>query len=110
MSHRMQARPLFDNVVIELKVLPKQTESGIHLPDSMEKEVSEGTVIAVGAGDDLPVSVQGIGGMSTLAKRQMRVNVGEYVIFKKYAGTPFKLNGKQVVGLNQKDIVTVIDK
>lgn len=105
----MTAKPLFDNVVIELKDALKQNDAGIHLPDNKD-EVNEGTVVATGGGVDLAVAVQGIGGMTTLARQQMQVKIGDYVIFKKYAGIPFTLNKKDVVAINQKDILTIIEK
>ena len=76
-------RPLADRVVIKPAAKEEKTKGGLFLPDTASKEKpQEGTIMAVGEGklDDngkrVPVSVQ----------------VGDRVLFAKYAGTDIKLD------------------
>lgn len=49
-------RPLFDRILIKPDPLPKETTSGLVIPDSAkpENKIREGRVLAVGPGDRMP--------------------------------------------------------
>ena len=51
-------------------------------------------VLAVGPGSD---------------EVQMEVAVGDKVIFSKYAGTDVKFNGEEVMILDQRDILAIVE-
>ncbi len=91
-------RPLGNRVVI--KALPKEevTKSGIVLPDTVKEKPQEGSVLAVGSGTRLDN-----GDIAPLD-----VKVGDRVLFAKYAGTEFKLDGEELIILSEKDILAVI--
>ncbi|KPL81873.1 MULTISPECIES: co-chaperone GroES [Herpetosiphon] len=92
-------RPLADRVVIKPQAKEEKTKSGLFLPDTASKEKpQEGIVVAVGEGklDDngkrVPVAVQ----------------VGDSVLFAKYAGTEIKLDDEDYLILAEKDILAVV--
>jgi chaperonin GroES len=91
-------RPLGNRVVI--KALPKEevTKSGIVLPDTVKEKPQEGRIIAVGSGTRLDN-----GDIAPLD-----VKVDDRVLFAKYAGTEFKLDGEELIILSEKDILAVI--
>lgn len=91
--------PLGDRVIVEPLDREETTASGIILPDTAREKPQEGKVVAVGAGkvgDD--------------GKRQaLDVKEGDRVIFAKYAGTEFKLEGdRKVLILKENDLLAIV--
>jgi chaperonin GroES len=92
-------KPLGDRVVIEPTPKEEITKSGIVLPDTAKEKPQEGTIIAVGAGklDDKGV------------RQALEVKEGQKVLYAKYAGTEFKVDGKEYIILSEKDILAVVE-
>lgn|SRR5690349_7906933 len=92
-------KPLGDRVVIEPTPKEEVTKSGIVLPDTAKEKPQEGTIIAVGAGklDDKGV------------RQALEVKEGQKVLYAKYAGTEFKVEGKEYIILSEKDILAVVE-
>jgi len=92
-------KPLGDRVVIEPTPKEEVTKSGIVLPDTAKEKPQEGTIIAVGAGklDDKGV------------RQPLEVKEGLKVLYAKYAGTEFKVDGKEYIILSEKDILAVVE-
>jgi chaperonin GroES len=95
----MQIQPLGDRVVVKPKPKEEKTKGGIYLPDTASKErPMEGSVMAIGPGrrtDEgklIPMNVQ----------------VGQQVLFAKYAGTEFEIDDQEFLILQEKDILGVI--
>ena len=88
-------QPLGDRVVIKVIEREEITKGGILLPDTAKEKPQEGNVIAVGPGrlgDD--------------GKRvALEVEVGDTVIFARYAGTEIKLDDEEVIVLRESDIL-----
>ncbi|HIU64249.1 MAG TPA: co-chaperone GroES [Candidatus Avacidaminococcus intestinavium] len=93
-------KPLADHIVIEAIVKEEKTTSGIYLPDTAAKEKPQtGKVIAVGNGKVLDNGT----------RVAPEVKVGEQVVFAKYSGTEFQLDGKDYLILSERDILAVVD-
>lgn len=90
--------PLGDRVVIEPTPREEMTKSGILLPDTAKEKPQEGTIIAVGPGRVLEDG----------KREQMDVKVGDKVLYAKYAGTEFKVDGDELLIVSQKDILAVV--
>lgn len=94
---KMNFKPIFDRVV----VLPEPSESvsasGIVLPETSMERPQFGKVVAVGDGENFDNE-----------KVEMKVKVGQRVLFNKYAGAELKLDGKSYVVLRQIDIIGVM--
>jgi chaperonin GroES len=92
-------KPLGDRVVIKPLGREEMTKSGIVLPDTAKEKPQRGTIIAAGEGrrdddgDRIPLDVQ----------------VGDQVLFAKYAGTEFKLEDDDLLILSEKDILAVVE-
>jgi chaperonin GroES len=91
-------RPLADRIVAKALAREEMTKSGIMLPDTAKEKPMRGTVIAVGEGrrDD------------DGARVSMDVAVGDQILFAKYAGTEFTLDGEDLLILSEKDILAVV--
>jgi chaperonin GroES len=92
-------RPLGDRVVIEPTPREEMTKSGIVLPDTAKEKPQEGTIIAVGPG-----------AFDNDGKRiAIDVKSGDKVLYAKYAGTEFKLDGEDYLIVSQKDILAIVE-
>ena len=92
-------RPLGDRVVIKPSAREEMTKSGIVLPDTAKEKPQEGKVIAVGPGafdnDGKRIAVD--------------VTTGDKVLYAKYAGTEFKLDGEDLLIVAAKDILAIVE-
>ena len=92
-------KPLGDRVLIKALEREEKTKSGIVLPDTAKEKPQEGRVIAIGSGKMLDNGT----------KVALEVQVGQKVIFSKYAGTEVKLDGEEMMILNERDILAVVE-
>lgn len=95
----VKLRPLGDRVVVKPLAREAVTKSGIVLPDTAKEKPQEGEVLAVGPG-----KVLDNGKRTTL-----EVQVGQTVLFAKYAGTEIKLEGEEYLILRESDIMGIIE-
>ncbi|ASS97630.1 MULTISPECIES: co-chaperone GroES [Geobacillus] len=91
-------KPLGDRIVIEVVETEEKTASGIVLPDTAKEKPQEGRVVAVGAGRVLDNG----------QRIAPEVEVGDRIIFSKYAGTEVKYDGKEYLILRESDILAVV--
>ncbi len=94
----MTIRPLFDKVVIEAVEAEATTASGIVLPGTAQEKPQMAVVIAVGPG-----------GIMDGKEVVMQVKVGDKILYNKYAGSEFKLDGKNVTILRQSDVLAIVE-
>jgi len=91
-------RPVGDRVVVKPAAREEVTKSGIVIPDTAKEKPQEGTVIAIGSGRLLDN-----GDRSPIDVRE-----GDRVLYAKYGGTEFKLEGEEYLVLKESDILAVI--
>jgi chaperonin GroES len=91
-------QPVGDRVVVKPAGKEEVTRSGIVIPDTAKEKPQEGNVIAVGGGKLLDSGERGA----------MEVKVGDRVLFAKYGGTEFKLDGEELLVLRESDILAVL--
>jgi chaperonin GroES len=91
-------RPLGDRVVIQPTPREEMTKSGIVLPDTAKEKPQEGTILAVGPGRILDDG----------KREAIDVKKGDKVLYAKYAGTEFKVDGDDLLIVSQKDILAVL--
>ncbi|MGN0743915.1 MAG: co-chaperone GroES [Christensenellales bacterium] len=94
----MAIKPLFDKVVIKAIETNEKTASGIVLPGAAKEKPQLAKVLAVGPGGN----VDGI-------EVKMQVKPGDTVLFSKYAGSEFKIDGEGVVIVRQADILAIVE-
>jgi len=92
-------KPLGDRVVVKPLGREETTKGGIVLPDTAKEKPQRGTIVAAGEGrrdddgDRIPLDVE----------------VGNQVLFAKYAGTEFKLDEEDLLILSEKDILAILE-
>jgi chaperonin GroES len=92
-------RPLGDRVVVQPTPREETTKSGIVIPDTAKEKPQEGKVLAVGPGRVLDDG----------KREPMDVKQGDKVLYAKYAGTEFKLDGEDLLIISGKDILAVVE-
>jgi chaperonin GroES len=91
-------KPLGDRVFVKVSEAEEKTAGGIILPDNAKEKPQVGEIVAVGNGK-----------LNEKGERQpMEVQVGNKVLYSKYAGTDIKLGGDDYVLLSEKDILAVV--
>ena len=93
----MRLVPLGDRVVLKQLVAEETTKSGIVLPGQTKEKPLQAEVIAVGPG-----------GMVEGKEIEMTVNVGDHVIYTKFAGTEVELDDVEYIILRQSDILAIV--
>jgi chaperonin GroES len=94
----MKIQPLFDRVVLEkIKEQEQTSVSGLVLPMTSEEQPLLAKVIAVGNGFN-----------SEGKQTEMQVEIGDTILYSKYAGSIFKFENKEVVIIRQNDILAKI--
>lgn len=91
-------KPLGDRVVVQPEGREETTKSGIVLPDTAKEKPQEGKIIAVGAGRRLDSG----------ELVPLEVNVGDRVLYAKYAGTEVKVEGEEYLIVREADILAVM--
>lgn len=94
----MKIRPILDRVVLEPIEETEQTINGILIPNSTQEKPSLAKVVAVGEG-----------GFVDGQEVKMLLNVGDKVLYAKYAGSEIKFEGKKYVVIKQADILAVVE-
>lgn len=94
----MKIKPIFDRVVLLPKEAEKETKSGIILPTASAEKSQIATIVAVGEG-----------GVVDGKEIKMQVKVGQEVLYAKYSGTEFSLDGKKYIVVKQTDILAVLE-
>ena len=94
----MNVKPLGDRVVIKNVEIEETTKSGIVLPGAAKEKPQLAEVLAVGPG-----------GLVDGKEVKMYVEVGQKVIYSKYAGTEVKLDGKEMIIVRQNDILAIVE-
>lgn len=90
--------PLGDRVVVKPAVKEEVTKSGIVIPDTAKEKPQEGTIVAIGTGRLL----------DTGERAPVDVHVGDRVLFAKYGGTEYTLDGEEFLVLKENDLLAVI--
>ena len=94
----MKIRPLYDRVVVRRKEEEQKTAGGIVLPGSAKEKPNQGEVVAVGLGKALDNG----------EVRPMALKVGDQVVFGQYSGNTIKIDGEELIILNETEIFGVI--
>lgn len=94
----MNLKPLNDRVLVKRMEEEEKTAGGIIIPDSAKEKPQRGEVIAVGPGK-----------VENGARVELIVKAGDSVLFNKYAGTEFKVEGEELLVMREDDILAIIE-
>jgi len=91
-------KPLGDRILVKVQEAEDKTTGGIFLPDSAQEKPQVGEVTQVGSGKrNDNGTIQAID-----------LQVGDKVLYSKYAGNELKLNGEEFILLREQDILAVV--
>ena len=94
----MKVRPLFDKVVVESVEMQEKTQSGFYLPTASQEKQQMAKIVAVGPG-----------GLVDGKEVVMQVKEGDTILYSKYAGSEFKVDGKELTIIRQSDILAIVE-
>ncbi|MBL7830725.1 MAG: co-chaperone GroES [Saprospiraceae bacterium] len=86
-------KPVNDRVVVRPAAAEEKTKGGIIIPDTAKEKPQRGEVIAVGPGKD---------------GNLMTVQVGDTVLYGKYAGQELNYEGKDYLIMREDDILVIL--
>ena len=96
---KLSFKPLGGRVLVEPIEQEEVTAGGIVLPETAKEKPQQGKVLAAGPGarDDEGKRIA------------MDVKAGDKVLYAKYSGTEFKMDGKKLLILRESDLLAIID-
>ena len=92
---KFSLKPLADRVVIEPMAAETKTASGLYIPDTAQEKPQKGKISAIGTGTK---------------DEEMKVKVGDIVLYGKYAGTEININADKYLIMRQSDILAIIEE
>jgi chaperonin GroES len=93
-------RPLGARVLILRDEAQSKTESGLYLPENAKDKPKTGTVKSIG---------EGALNHETGARIPLTVKPGDKVLFSSYAGSEVKLDGVDMLIMEESEILGIID-
>lgn len=95
----MGFKPLHDRIAVERVSEEDKTAGGIIIPDTAQEKPSEGRVVSVGPGARKKDG----------SYNGMEVKVGDRVLFGKWSGTEAKIDGKDLLIMQESDVMGIIN-
>ncbi len=86
-------RPINDRVVVKPSPAEDKTKGGIIIPDTAKEKPQQGEVVAVGPGKD---------------GNLMTVQIGDTVLYGKYAGQELNFEGDDLLIMREDDILVIL--
>jgi chaperonin GroES len=90
-------QPLADRVLVQVLEAEEKTKGGIVLPDTAKEKPQQAEVVAVGKGKVQDGKVI-----------PLEVKVGDRILFGKYSGTEFAVDGEEYLMLKEEDILAIV--
>jgi chaperonin GroES len=90
--NKINIKPLGERVVVKPAAAEVKTASGIIIPDSAKEKPQQGTIVAIPAEKDSPVTVK----------------EGDVVLYGKFAGTEITIEGENYLIMSQDDLLAII--
>lgn len=94
----MKIRPLADKILIKRVEAQTVTTGGIVLPETAKEKPRRGKVIALGDGKLLDSG----------ERADFEVKVGDEVLFSSYGGTEIKVDGEEMLIMDESDILAIL--
>lgn len=92
-------RPLGDKVLVKRLEASDRTVGGIMLPDSAKEKPKRGKIISAGEGRVLEDG----------KRKALQVRQGDQVLFSSYAGTEIKVQGEDLLIIEESEILAVLE-
>ena len=95
---KTKIRPLGEKVLIRRLEAEQTTRGGIVLPDTAKEKPQKGTIEALGDGKLLDDGT----------RADFQVRVGDVVLFASYAGTEIKVDGEELMLMDESDVLAIL--
>src|SRR5215475_9070591 len=97
-STNMTLRPLHDRIIVKRLEEERKSAGGIVIPDTAAEKPSQGEIVAAGPGklDDNGKVIA------------MGVKVGDKILFGKYSGQEFKMDGQDLLHMREDDVIGIV--
>jgi chaperonin GroES len=95
----MKVKPLGDRILIKIQESENKTAGGIIIPQTAQEKTQNGVVVAVGPGSKNDKGVL----------EPIGVQVGQKVMFDKYAGSQIKIDGVDHLLVDEKSVLAVLE-
>ena len=95
----VSVKPLHDRIIVKRMEQESKTPGGIIIPETAKEKSLKGEVIAVGKGR---VNDEG-------KVLPLEVKKGDKVLFGKYAGTEFQMDGSEYLMMREEDIYGILN-
>ncbi len=95
---KLKIRPLGEKVLVKRLEAEEKTAGGIVLPDAAQEKPKRGIVHAVGDGKLLDSG----------ERQALQIKKNDQVLFTSYAGTEIKVDGQELLIMDESDILAVI--
>lgn len=92
-------KPIGSYLVIQPSPREDVTKSGIVLPDTAKEKPQEGTILAAGPGEILEDGT----------RKKMDVKEGDRVLYSKYSGTEFKVDGEDLLIIKAENVLAIVE-
>jgi len=87
----MKIKPLGDRILVRVLQVEERTKGGIYIPQTAQEKTQQGVVEEVGDFQDI------------------KVKVGQKVIYDKYAGTQIKIDDVDYLILRNDDVLAIVE-
>jgi chaperonin GroES len=94
---KLKVTPLEDRVVVMPSDEAEEMRGGLYIPDTAKEKPTQGEIIAVGPGR-----------FEKGNRVPMDLKFGDKVIYGKYSGTPFTIEGQEVMIIKASDVLAKI--
>lgn len=101
----MTIHPQHDRILIKRDDTEPMTRGGIILPDQTKEKPLRGIIVAIGPGKKLPSPLVPKG----YVLEPISFEIGQHVLFLKYAGDSYKFDGEELFFVKADDIIGIID-
>ena len=96
----MNLKPLDDRIVVRPHEAETQTASGLVIPATAKEKPQQGEVLAVGPGKRAENSGELL---------PLDIKVGDTVLYSKYGGTEVTTDGEDLLVLNGRDVLAIVE-
>lgn len=95
----MSVQPLDNRIIVKPFPAEVLTDSGLVLLQSNEEKPMAGTVVAIGPGRK----------QDDGSRSDMKIAIGDRIMFGKYAQQPFQHNGETLLAMCEMDVLFVME-
>ncbi|MGE3182544.1 MAG: co-chaperone GroES [Phycisphaerae bacterium] len=92
-------RPLGEKIIVKRLEASDMTAGGIVLPESAKEKPKQGKVLSVGEGRLLDDG----------SRQALQIKKGDRVLFSSYAGTEMKVEGEELLIMDESDVLAVLE-